>query len=713
MNALRKLPAVIAVLLLASALLARDVGAQSYRTGVVSGVLQVQPTYTCGGLTTWYNPTVFTYPNGDLGLIAQTGRAPGGSCPASSPIDDYYSARRNSSTGAWTVPGAGSCPTLKGGYARCGYSYPSNPGPLGNPSVVKVGSTYYMAFNGGNADYIVGRIYWATSTDGLNWSVYNVNPPTGEVWTPIVAPRDHECTDGRPATKSGGIVEAYLAFDPNDTSMGTSGTFYLYFSYWGFPPGSDDGFLDNWAIRFAYAPGNPFGIGTSKQIWHRTTQTNGAWRDFDSGRMVWKYDGLPAIEDEPLLEVFQGENPSGKFGWGAGDLKRDPVTGKWLHVYSVFGATTYSQTATSLSSNLWSSPVVVNDATIRSVVPPGTDPPFDAVFDVGLHHGQLGNRTGWWAFSPVNHLGCEDPDPSGPPPRPSPYGVLGIVPAELCTAAASVITSVAPSSGPTTGGTAVTITGSGLDCVSSVTFGGSPAAILSRRHNQVQVSAPARPAGTVNVVATTPSGSATRLSGYTYTAPPAYGGYHEGIACYSTFGWAWDANRPTTPITVDVYDGSTLIGSATANLFRQDLLNAGIGDGRHGFGFNLPASVRNGAAHTITVKFGGTSTNLSTTPKSINCRSLSITKSGTGTGTVTSSPAGIQCGTTCAVWFPVNWAVALAATPASGSTFAGWSGQSDCLDGSVTLSANRSCTATFNSSANARVSSITRSTSSP
>ena len=78
---------------------------------------------------------------------------------------------------------------------------------------------------------------------------------------------------------------------------------------------------------------------------------------------------------------------------------------------------------------------------------------------------------------------------------------------------------------------------------------------------------------------------------------------------------------------------------------------------------------------------------------------LTVSKAGTGSGTVTSSPAGINCGTTCSANFGGNASVALSATPATGSTFAGWSGA--CTGtGSCTVTMNqaRSVTATFNTS---------------
>ena len=73
-----------------------------------------------------------------------------------------------------------------------------------------------------------------------------------------------------------------------------------------------------------------------------------------------------------------------------------------------------------------------------------------------------------------------------------------------------------------------------------------------------------------------------------------------------------------------------------------------------------------------------------------------ITSSGTGNGTVTSSPAGINCGATCSASYDSGRTVTLTAAPASGSTFGGWSG---CTNGTVTLTANTSCTATFNPAA--------------
>jgi CSLREA domain-containing protein len=80
--------------------------------------------------------------------------------------------------------------------------------------------------------------------------------------------------------------------------------------------------------------------------------------------------------------------------------------------------------------------------------------------------------------------------------------------------------------------------------------------------------------------------------------------------------------------------------------------------------------------------------------------SLSVTKDGSGGGTVTSSPAGIDCGATCSAEFDANQVVTLTATPDGSSTFTGWSGAGcsgtgDCV---VTMDQMRIVTATFTAS---------------
>ncbi|MBI5101077.1 MAG: DUF1566 domain-containing protein [Nitrospirae bacterium] len=73
---------------------------------------------------------------------------------------------------------------------------------------------------------------------------------------------------------------------------------------------------------------------------------------------------------------------------------------------------------------------------------------------------------------------------------------------------------------------------------------------------------------------------------------------------------------------------------------------------------------------------------------------LSVSK--TGAGTVTSSPAGISCGLKCEAFYSLNSVVTLSAIPDTGGLiFSGWSDSADCSDGTISISADTSCTATF------------------
>jgi hypothetical protein len=74
---------------------------------------------------------------------------------------------------------------------------------------------------------------------------------------------------------------------------------------------------------------------------------------------------------------------------------------------------------------------------------------------------------------------------------------------------------------------------------------------------------------------------------------------------------------------------------------------------------------------------------------------LSVTR--TGNGTVTSSPAGIDCGSTCAAEYDAGAMVTLTADPDDGWSFAGWSGGGCAGTGTcvVTMNAARTVGATF------------------
>ena len=75
---------------------------------------------------------------------------------------------------------------------------------------------------------------------------------------------------------------------------------------------------------------------------------------------------------------------------------------------------------------------------------------------------------------------------------------------------------------------------------------------------------------------------------------------------------------------------------------------------------------------------------------------LTVNKTGSGAGTVTSSPSGINCGTSCSAEFTDGTTVTLQANPANGSAFAGWGGDCSGIGScTVTTSSARTVTASF------------------
>jgi phospholipase C len=162
-----------------------------------------------------------------------------------------------------------------------------------------------------------------------------------------------------------------------------------------------------------------------------------------------------------------------------------------------------------------------------------------------------------------------------------------------------------------------------------------------------------------------------------------------------------------SPVQLTVKDSGTGTGTVTSN-------PAGINCGKTcSANFNSGTSVTLTAApadgSTFTGWSGpcqgtGTCTVDLTTATSVTAQftaaassvQLTVQDGGPGTGTITSSPAGINCGSTCAANFPSGTSVTLTATPGAGSTFTGWSGGCKGNDScTFQLSKPTSVTATF------------------
>jgi hypothetical protein len=114
----------------------------------------------------------------------------------------------------------------------------------------------------------------------------------------------------------------------------------------------------------------------------------------------------------------------------------------------------------------------------------------------------------------------------------------------------------------------------------------------------------------VLTLAATPSGAATAVQ-------TKFEGSFDKLVVESIGGWAWDGDRPNEAIKIEIYDGVNLLATVTASEFREDLKNAGKGDGKHAFNYALPPTLRDGKAHTISVRFAGSPTELPGSPKTL------------------------------------------------------------------------------------------------
>jgi len=104
-----------------------------------------------------------------------------------------------------------------------------------------------------------------------------------------------------------------------------------------------------------------------------------------------------------------------------------------------------------------------------------------------------------------------------------------------------------------------------------------------------------------------------------------------------------------------------------------------------------------GAGTTTITATDGSGASASTTLRVRDLVALSVIREGDGTGSVSSSPLGISCGTDCSEPYDRGTSVTLTPAPAARSTFDGWRG-CDTVAGTtctVTMGVARSVTATF------------------
>jgi len=138
---------------------------------------------------------------------------------------------------------------------------------------------------------------------------------------------------------------------------------------------------------------------------------------------------------------------------------------------------------------------------------------------------------------------------------------------------------------------------------------------------------------------------------------------------------------PPGPGTVNCGDNGTYIITPNIDYHIADVLVDGASVGAVGtYTFSNVTS-----HHTISASFA------------VNLYTLTASKTGSGTGTVTSSPAGISYGADCSEVYNYGTPATLTATASADSVFAGWSGGGCSGTGPcpLILEADTSVTATF------------------
>src|SRR6058998_4181276 len=94
----------------------------------------------------------------------------------------------------------------------------------------------------------------------------------------------------------------------------------------------------------------------------------------------------------------------------------------------------------------------------------------------------------------------------------------------------------------------------------------------------------------------------------------------EQADCHEISGWVWDKYKPKAPVSVELWDGKQYLMTISANQFRQDLADAGYGNGRHSFRFGTPPQLKDGHSHLIRLRVADRGIDLTTTQRVIVCR---------------------------------------------------------------------------------------------
>jgi len=159
-----------------------------------------------------------------------------------------------------------------------------------------------------------------------------------------------------------------------------------------------------------------------------------------------------------------------------------------------------------------------------------------------------------------------------------------------------------------------------------------------------------------------------------------------GQATVSWVAPAYNGGSPITGYDVTRYVGGVAYGTSSVGAVTQTTVS-GLTSGTT---YTFRVAAKNEAAT------GAKSADSNPVTLDAARLTLTVTKSGAGSGTVTSSDGAINCGATCADDFGQGTSVTLTASASSGSTFAGWSGACAGIGACrVTIDAVKTATAKF------------------
>ena len=87
---------------------------------------------------------------------------------------------------------------------------------------------------------------------------------------------------------------------------------------------------------------------------------------------------------------------------------------------------------------------------------------------------------------------------------------------------------------------------------------------------------------------------------------PTFRGHFDAVKEGRVEGWAFDPEHPTRRVAIEIWSDGAFVALGEANLFREDLLNAGFSDGHVHYSIPLPQRLHDGAEHAIAVRVAGT-----------------------------------------------------------------------------------------------------------